>query len=271
MPNFTDPEQANEYLIGKFEEIIKSIENARNHEEKVKLMKEFDMTQFKAEEQMLGDKQVKDYPEYQKAKPIVYDFFEWVEKQKGIDVFKVTHESPFFNEMQGSKTMSIAMLIQMLPVLPIELQAYFVLNVFRTTYELNFKNMSLILHASLKKQGKKTLAFYYIDQFKNEFQDYPQIDKLMEYFKNDIRNPIAHEDWFVKNGWLWTRNKGIEKKQDMNEISQQIYELFYFRVALSTYLLEKYKDFAKNIQVTPQQVKDFVKSIKAKIKEIKDG
>ena len=271
MPNFTSPEQANEWLIVKFEDILKKMEGARNHEEKVKFMKEFDMQELKAENQPLGDKQVKDYPEYQKAKSLVYDFFDWVEKQKGINIFKASYENPFFNEMQGNKTLSIAMIIQILPLLPIELQAYFILNIFRTTYELNFKNMALILHESLKKQGEKTFDFYDLDIFKREFQDYPMLNELLEYFKNDLRNPIAHEDWFVKNGWVWTKNKGQEQKQDMNEISRQIHELFYFRVALSTYLIDGYRDFAKNIQVTPQQVNDFVTNIKAKMEEIKNN
>jgi len=142
IPNFTSKEDATEWMIKKFEEILQSIENAKTHEEKARLMREFDMTQFNAEEQILGDKQVKDYQEYQKAKSLVYDFFDWIEKTKSINIFKVSHSSPFFNEMQGGKTLVIAMLIQLLQQLPMELQAYFILNTFRTTYELNFKNMA---------------------------------------------------------------------------------------------------------------------------------
>jgi len=269
MPNFTDPEEASKYLINRFEDIIKSIETAPNHEEKAKIMKEFDMSQFKAEDSLLNGKPVKDYEEYQRAKQLVYDFFNWIEKQKGVNVFKASHNDPFFNEMQGNKTLSVAMLIQTLPILPVELQAYIMLNIFRTTYELNFKNLTLILHESLKKQQKKTFDFYKLKTFKEEFKDYPRIERVMYYFKNDIRNPIAHEDWFVKNGWVLTKNKGQEQKQDMMELSRQIYELFFFRVALSTYLLEKYRDFAKSIQVTPQMVNKFISELKIKIEELK--
>lgn len=74
----------------------------------------------------------------------------------------------------------------------------------------------------------------------------------------------------MKNGWVWTKNKGQEQRQDMVEVSKQIYELFYFRVALSTYLLEGYRNYAKEIQVTPKQVDDFIKGIRVKIKEIKE-
>ena len=130
--------------------------------------------------------------------------------------------------------------------------------------------MTLILHEYLKNQNKKTSDFYYIDTFKTEFNDFSRIDELLEYFKNDIRNPVAHENWFVKNGWVWTKNKGVEKKQDMLEISKQIYDLFFFRVAMSTYLLEKYKDFAKNKNITPEEVVKFVEGIKVKMEEIKD-
>jgi hypothetical protein len=129
--------------------------------------------------------------------------------------------------------------------------------------------MALILHESLKKQQKKTFDFYKLEMFKEEFKDYSKIDEIIEYFKNDIRNPIAHEDWFVKNGWVWTKNKGQEQKQDMMNISKQIYELFFFRVALSNYLLEKYRNFAKCIQVTPQKVNEFISNLKIKIKELK--
>jgi hypothetical protein len=128
--------------------------------------------------------------------------------------------------------------------------------------------MTLILHEHLKKQNKKTNDFYYIDTFKTEFNDYSKIDDLLNYFKNDIRNPIAHENWFVKDGWVWTKNKGVEKKQDMLEISKQIYNLFYFRVALSTYLLEKYKDFAKNKNITPEEITKLIEGIKKKLKEL---
>lgn len=270
MPQFTNPDQAREYLIGVFKKLIEDIEKAKTHEEKVRIMREFDMTEFNAENQLLNNKKVKDYPEYQKAKSLVCDFFIWIENQKGVNVFKASHEDGFFNEMHGSKTLIIAMLIQTLNFLPQELQAYFVLNIFRTTYELNFKNMTLILHEYLKNQNKKTSDFYYIDTFKTEFNDFSRIDELLEYFKNDIRNPVAHENWFVKNGWVWTKNKGVEKKQDMLEISKQIYDLFFFRVAMSTYLLEKYKDFAKNKNITPEEVVKFVEGIKVKMEEIKD-
>jgi hypothetical protein len=268
MPEFTDPDQAKKYLIGIFKELIRRMEEAKTHDERVKIMKEFDMAQFTAEDQLLNGKKVQDYQEYKDAKSLVYDFFNWIETQKGINVFKASHEDPFFNEMQGNKTLMVAMLIQLLNVLPQELQAYFILNIFRTTYELNFKNMTLILHEHLKKQNKKTNDFYYIDTFKTEFNDYSKIDDLLNYFKNDIRNPIAHENWFVKDGWVWTKNKGVEKKQDMLEISKQIYNLFYFRVALSTYLLEKYKDFAKNKNITPEEITKFIEGIKKKLKEL---
>jgi len=271
MPQFTDPNQAKDYLIGVFKELIKNIEEAKTHREKVKIMKEFNMIQFSAEDQPLNNKKVKDYPEYQKAKSIVYDFFDWIESQKGINVFKASHDDKFFNEMHGEKTLMIPMLIQMLPSLPIQLQAYFILNIFRTTYELNFKNMALILHKHLEKQNKKTSDFYYLGTFKTEFDDYPKIDELIDYFKNDIRNPIAHENWFVKSGWVWTKNNGIEKRQDMIEISKQIYELFYFRVALTTYLLGKYKDFAKDKDITPEQVTKFIGGIKIKLGELENG
>lgn len=270
IPQFTDPDQAKSYLIEVFKKLIKEIEEARTHKGKVRIMKEFNMAQFNAEDQLLNNKKVRDYPEYQKAKSLVCDFFNWIENQKGIDLFKVSHTDKFFNEMQGNKTLMIAMLIQILNFLPQELQSYFILNIFRTTYELNFKNMTLILHEHLKKQNKKTSDFYYMDTFKTEFNDYPKIDELIGYFKNDIRNPIAHESWFVKNDWVWTKNKGIEKKQDMIEISKQIYELFYFRVALSTYLLEKYKDFVRNKNITPQHISKFINGIKIKLKELEN-
>src|SRR3989344_8290041 len=270
MPQFTDTEQAKTYLVGVFKNLIKKIEEAKNHEEKVKIMKEFDMSEFSAEDQLLNDKQVKDYKEYQEAKSIVNDFLGWVQDNKGVDVFKESHEDKFFNEMHGNKTLMVGMLIQLLNALPQELQAYFILNIFRTTYELNYKNMALILHGHLKKQNKKLSDFYYLDTFKTEFADYPRIDELLLYFRNDIRNPIAHEGWFVKNGWVWTKNKGVEKKQDMLEISKQIFELFYFRVAFSTYLLDKYRDFAKYKEITPEHIKKFVEGIKLKLKELKN-
>jgi len=271
MPQFTDPNQAKSYLVGVFKKLIKDIEETKTHQEKVKIMEEFNMTQFTAEDQPLGDKTVKDYPEYQKAKNLVYDFFKWIEENKKIDLLKAMHEDPFFNESQGVKTMLIAMTLQILQAVSTEMQVYLVLNIFRTTYELNFKNMTLILNEVFKKEGKQTKPFYYIDTFENEFVDYPRLDEVKNYFKNDIRNPIAHEDWFVKNGWLWTRHKGLEKKQDMMEISKQIYELFYFRVALSTYLLGKYKDFAKDKDITPQHVSKFIEGIKTKLKELENG
>lgn len=268
MPQFKNPDQARDYLIMAFKEIITKMENAKTPEDKIKIMKEFDMTQFTAEDQLLNGKKVVEYQEYQNAKSLVYDFFNWIETQKGINIFKASHEEPFFNEMHGNKTLMVAMLIQVLNVLPQELQAYFILNIFRTTYELNFKNITLILNAHLKKQNKKTNDFYYIDTIKTEFGDYPKIDELIKYFKNDIRNPVAHENWFVKDGWVWTKNKGQEEKQDMLEISKEIYNLFYFRVALSTYLLEKYKDFAKNKDITSEQVSKFIESIKNKLNEL---
>ena len=271
IPQFTDPNQAKSYLAEIFKKLIEDIEKARTHKEKVKIMKEFDMAQFNAEDPLLNNKKVRDYPEYQKAKSLVYDFFNWVENQKGVDVFKASNDDKFFNEMQGDKTLMIAMLIQTLNFLPQELQAYFILNIFRTAYELNFKNMTLILHEHLKKQNKKTSDFYYMDKFKTEFSNYSKIDELMEYFKNDMRNPIAHEDWFVKNCWVLTRNKGQEQKQDMIEISKQIYELFYFRVALTTYLLEQYKNFAKDKNITPEHISKFIDGIKIKLKELEDG
>ncbi len=272
MPQFTNTEEAKIYLINVFKKVISDIEQAKTHQEKVKIMKEFDMTEFNAEEQLLNGKKVRDYQEYQKAKSLVDDFFNWIEKQKKISILKASHEDKFFNEMQGNKTFMIALLIQILSQLPNQdLQAYFILNIFRTTYELNFKNMALILNEYLKKQSKKTSNFYKIDTLKDEFSDYSRIDELMNYFRNDMRNPVAHEDWFVKSGWVWTKNKGAEKRQDMMEISKQIYELFYFRVALTTYMLNSYKDFAKSKEATPEQVSNFIKGIKLKITEIENG
>jgi len=271
IPQFTNPDQAKNYLAEVFKKLIEDIEKAKTHEEKVKIMKEFDMAQFNAESQPLGNKIVSDYPEYQKAKNLVYDFFKWIEENKKIDILKATHEDPFFNESQGEKTILIAMTLQILQGAPIEMQVYLILNIFRTTYELNFKSMILILNEVLKKEGKQTKQFYYIDNFENEFVNYPKLYEIREYFKNDIRNAVAHEDWFVKNGWLWTRYKGEEKKRDMMEISKQIYELFYFRVALSTYLLEKYRSFAKDKNITPQHISKFIEGIKIKLKELKNG
>jgi hypothetical protein len=270
IPSFTSAEQAKEYLIKSFREVINKIEGAKTHGEKVKVIKEWDMTQYSAEDQPLENKPVKDYPEYQKAKTLVYDFFNWVESQKGVNIIKATHEDPFFNEMSGNKTLMIAELIQMLPYLPVELQAYFVLNIFRTTYELNFKNLTLILNEYLKRQNKKTSDFYYMDDFKTEFADYTKMNDLLEYFKNDIRNPVAHENWFIKNEWVWTKNKRIEKKEDMLEISKQIYELFYFRVALSTFMLEGYRKHTKDKSMSTEQVSKFVEGIKQKIQEIEN-
>jgi len=270
MPQFTDPNEAKKYLIGVFKNLIKKIEETKTHDEKVKIIKEFDMAQFTAEDQLLNGKKVKDHQEYQNAKAIVYDFFNWIETQKGIDILKASFGDKFFNEMSGDKTLMVGTLISTLNSLTSDLQAYFILNIFRTTYELNFKNMTLILHEHLKKQNKKTNDFYYLDTFKTEFNDYPKIDDLLNYFKNDIRNPVAHENWFVKGGWVWTKNKGVEKKQDMLEISKQIYELFYFRVALFTYFSDRCNGFVKDKNITPEKISDLIEGIKRKLKELEN-
>jgi len=56
----------------------------------------------------------------------------------------------------------------------------------------------------------------------------------------------------------------------MLEISKQIYELFYFRVALSTFMLEGYRKHTKDKSMRTEQVSKFVEGIKQKIQEIEN-
>jgi len=172
---------AKEQLIEKFEKIIQNIKKAKSLEEKKRLMAEGIKLQFNIEEQILNTKKIKDYPEYQKCKELIYDFFNWVENRIRINIFEATYEDKFFNEVHIERTLTIASLLQILNFLPIELQAYFVLNIFRTTYELNFKNMTLILHKCRKRGSNSGKRFYSLDDFKSEFKDYPK------YFVLEIR------------------------------------------------------------------------------------
>lgn len=271
MPDFTNENDAKMFLINFFEDFLKRLEEAKNFEEKVKIFRDFNMSDFDAEGRILNGKPVKDYQEYQNAKSLILDFFNWLEKNKNFNVFSVSTSDNFYNNMHGDKTLMVAKLIQLLPSLPIDLQTYFILNIYRTTYELNFKNMSLLINELRRKQNKNTVDYYNLENLKNEFQDYPQINSLLNYFKNDLRNPIAHEGWFIKNGWVWTNNKGVEKKQDLLEISKQVYDLFYFRVALTTYLMNQFPNIIKNKDITPEQITRFIEGIKNKLKELENG
>jgi len=57
----------------------------------------------------------------------------------------------------------------------------------------------------------------------------------------------------------------------MLEISKQVYDLFYFRVALTTYLMNQFPNIMKNKNITQEQISKFVESIKNKLKELENG
>jgi len=268
MPAFTNSQDVIQFMIEFFDDYLKKLKSAGSPQEQIRIFQELDMLQFGAEEQILNGQKIKDNPDYQKAKEIVFDFLDWVHKTRNIDIVDVSHKDKFFNELQGGRTLLIAQLIQNIKEMPIELQEYFLMNIFRTTYELNFKNMELILHEVFIKK-EKIKDYYDLSDFKNEFADYLRFNEILDYFKNDIRNPIAHENWFVKNGRLWTKNKAEEKKRDFMEISKEIYTIFFFRVAVVTYLMSHYKDFAKSIKIKPEEIKVKIENLEKKINELK--
>ena len=268
MPSFTNENDAREFLINFFEDFLKKIEEEKCFEKKVEIFREFNMSDFNAEGQLLNGKPIRDCQDYQITKSLIINFFNWLEQNKNINVFNASNADNFYNQMYGEKTLMVAKLIQLISSLPQDLQIYFILNIYRTTYELNFKNMCLLIDQSRTNRGVN-VSEYSIQNLEDEFRDYPKIEEIMKYFKNDLRNPIAHEDWFIKNNWVLTRNKKDENKKDLQEISMQIYDLFYFRVALTTYLLEQFPNFMKNIKITNEQISKFVENIKLKLNELK--
>lgn len=267
IPNFKTQEEADTFLIKTFEEIIENVEQAQSHKEKEKILKEFDMTRLNPEEQSMGVKKIKDDKNYQKIKKDLYELFEWIEKERKVNVFNLVYKNKFLIKNQNFKFPLILNLINnFLQTTKLDVKIFLLLNIFRMVYELNLKNLIVILDNILKDSKRPIKKFYDFEDIYNEFRAYPHINIIKSYFANDIRNPIAHEDWLLENNQIVIKDK-VERIFSMEELSLQIYELFFFRVALQSYIIEKFDKWEKPF--TPQQINSLLDGFKKKIEEIK--
>lgn len=271
IPNFSSEREARDFLINFFEEFLDRIEKAPTIEEKIKLFKELNLSSLGLEEQILNGKPIKDNPDYQLTKSLLLDFLNWLENEKKINIFEASNQDVFYNNMYGERTLLIAKIIQLLHSFEGDLKIYLILNIYRTTYELNFKNMCFFISSSREKRQVNKSDFYSFENFKNEFEGYPKIHDLLTYFKNDIRNSISHEDWFFKNGGLHLKNNNVEIERNLEDVTNQIYNLFYFRVALTNYLLDKFNNFMKSKELNEEIINKTLQGIKLKIYELKNG
>ena len=268
--NFKTEEEADTFLIKIYEEIIEKIEQTSSYTEKEKILKEFDILKLNSENALFGAEKIKDNEDYKKTKKIIYKFLEWIEKERKVDVFKIIYKDSFYIKNQNFKFPLIANLLKLIPQSKLEVKVYLILNTFRTTYELNLRNLIVILDNLLRNSGRPTKKFYEFKDFYEEFSDYLNIQDIKKYFANDIRNPIAHEDWILENNLIKMKDKGIEKSFSIRELSSQIYELFFFRVAIQSYVMEGCKRLIETKNLTPQQIDSMIDIFKEKIEDIKN-
>ena len=62
------------------------------------------------------------------------------------------------------------------------------------------------------------------------------IIEIKKYFSNDIRNPIAHDNWYSKGEIIYIKIDGKVEIKPVTEIITEIFNLFFFLTALRTNL-----------------------------------
>lgn len=270
IPNFQTKEESDTFLVKTYEEIIKKVEQASSYQEKEKILKEFEISKLNAENTLFKNEKIKDNENYKKIKKTIYEFLEWIEKERKVNVFNIIYKDNFYIKNEGFKFPVIANLLSLIPQAELGVKIYLILNTFRTVYELNLKNLVIILDNLLKESGRPTKKFYDFRDIDKEFSDYPNIQEIKKYFANDIRNPIAHEDWFLENNLIKMKDKGIEKNFSVEEIFLQIHDLFFFKVAIKSYVLEGCEKIIKEKDLIPHQINSLIDIFKKKMKEIKN-
>ena len=255
--------------IRKLDDIIETIEKAPTHEEKVKAIKNFpSLPGMEIDKLVVNGKQLEEYDDYQKAKKIVFGFLGWLEKE-GVNVFDALQQrDDFFVKVRSTKLFEIAVLIGSLNQVDFAIQPYLLLNTYRTIYEVNHKILTLLVEEYDKKKGTPPLKEYFWSHIKQRFCSGDFFDELSEYFDNDLRNPIAHEEWLVKDDKIFLRWKGDIKEVEFKEIAQKVYQLFFLIAVLQLYLYKGYEIFASNKQVTPQVISIILSGLKKQRAEL---
>jgi hypothetical protein len=271
MPQFKSLDEAKDYFSEKISEVLRKIEGAKTPEEKLEYYLEFISKEFELEVQVLGNVQIKDIKEYQDIKKVVFDFLTKIEQNFKVNFFIELNKDQFETDNINYKLPLMVPLINLTQTLPLESKDYILLNLFRTTYELNLKPLKTILKSVLIKEGKKLfngINFWQI--FMKEF-NYPEAQGIRDFFINDIRNPIAHEDWFLdKGGNIKLRdNQGQIVSYNDNQISLEIHKLFFLRVAITSYLMKSSMEFTKSKITTKEEIDNLIEGFKKGAETIK--
>jgi ribosomal protein S8 len=272
-PSFKDYEEADEFMYKRFRDALNRLKNANTHEERISALKSSNLIEgINFEEILVGDRKIKDYEEYQRVKKLVFNFFNFITEERKINLIQAFYKDNFHSSVENFTMILIGDLFKTLQTINNEkVQSYLILNIFRTIYELNLKDTFFIYKEILEKKNKeaKKASDYSFRDLEIEFMDYPEIEKIAEYFRNDLRNPIAHEEWFLNEKIVYMRNKEEIKKYDLDIIASEIHELLFFRVAVLSCLMKNYDKIVEKIN-TPEQIKALIKNLEDYIGVIKN-
>jgi len=269
-PTFYSEKEGKEWLIKRLEELINNYENAKNHLEKLTILKNFKIQELDAEEQFIFKIKINQFEEYKAVKSIIKDFFEWLKIKENLNAGIMLYKNSFYTENQNQKMLSSATSILGMPINERE-QFEFILNLTRKLYELNLQSLIVILEFVLEKKNRKKNKDYGLFEFGQEFKDYPKIEELKSYFKPYLRNPSTHESWIVKDGKIITRNKGQEETRELVEYLNEIHYLLFFKTAMQSCSLEEYTNIINRGQISEEELDDIYKKWKEGIAKLKNS
>lgn len=256
--------------LSHFDNLINAMEKAPTHKERVDMIKGFpSFPGMQIEEMTVNGVKLKDSEDYKKALDITNNFFGWLEKE-GVNVFDALQQrDQFFTKIRSNKLFEIAILLGSLTEVNVRIQPYFLLNTYRTIYELNQKHLCLLAKEwDVVKKNNNSPKEYQRKHIISRFSPGDSFDDLLAYFPNDLRNPIANEDWLVNGDKFVLREDGQIKEVSFMEISKQAFQLFYLISTFQVYLYKGYESFAKNKNVTPEILKNILEGLKREKKAL---
>lgn len=249
-------EQAREWLKNRFHELVSELDNSKSLDEKKKILQDFDFREIDAEEQSspFGFGKIMDLEKYKKVRKLLKDFFEWIEINQKINASLEVYLNTFFTENQSSKLLLLANKIKkMLNQTPLE-QIDMMLNSYKSVYELNLRMLIIILEESLKKNNMKITDNLGLKEFKSTFKEYPKINKLRGFFKEYLRDPIAHENWLYEKDEIIFLYKDKKIRKNPVEMVQEFGDLMFFKIAFQSCAIEQYKQLLHSPCITEAQI-----------------
>ena len=225
------------------------------------------------EEYEFNGETLKNIQEYKEIRKELFDFFEWITQQKGVNVTVELNKEVSDVLRTTEKQSRTAEVIKCAQSSSGTLKKYLTLNSYRTAYEVTWQYFSKIISAYMTTQGKVVPPHIELKNLE-EFKDYQNIDKIRRLFPNDLRNPIAHEDWVIENeNSVRLRNKGVDDVKTLLDIERETVLLFFCQSAIIYYALQQLNATIVGLpltSLTPENLEKLKPVIQEKLKEALD-